>query len=467
MAGDKALRETAKIRTGRWPLRVIGGVLTYAAITAMTLLGCEIAYRTFLSHKLARDVANQIKPMGDKFGALGVAPWIFKKDFGFEFNRTPWLAASIADNRFAGCGEAPPANRFGNYGRDDPNYERADVKILLVGASFTLVGDRGGHLVNELVADELSRRTGKRVSVLNFSRDATGILMHMDMVRAKLDELKPNLVLVAANVTQLIYQRHWRVVTQGANGFRRFYFMLDPVEKIVDPDRAVLQPTVINDHITREWCDRNNNALLLRDYAALGRDRLMPQLVSEREQLYKEQRLPRPTVDFWRRDRSFMYSRIVHGNAFHDLDLFAGQPVYTHTSLVRFSDDQGTAEAAARAKARSVPIIPIHIPTLPEMRASESGSEFGYVAHGVPQDQGASLVADFAQLVGEPWVHIYKYYSPALKADPLKLVQSEADNHPNARGVHAMADALVAMLLEHPASAPLLRPAVTARDLGN
>jgi hypothetical protein len=467
MPGNKALGETAKTRTGRWAMRFVGGALTYAAITAITLVGCEIAYRTFLSHKLARDIAKQLKPTGDKFGAIGVAPWIFKKDFGFEFNRTPWLAASIAENRFAGCGEAPPANRFGNVGRDDPNYERADVKILLVGASFTLVGDRGGHLVNELVAEELSRRTGKRVSMLNFSRDATGILMHMDMVRAKLDELKPNLVLVAANVTQLIYQRHWRVVTQSANGFRRFYFMLDPVEKIVDPDRAVLQPTVINDHITREWCDRNNGALFLRDYAALGRDQLMPQLVSERERLYKEQRLPRPTVDFWRLDRSFMYSRVVHGNAFHDLDLFAGQPVYTHSNLTRFSDDPDTVSAAAKAKARSVPIIPIHIPTLPEMRASDAGSLFGYVAHGVPVEQGESLAADFARLVGEPWVHIYKYYAPALKADPLKLVHSDEDSHPNPLGVHAMADALVAMLLEHPASAPLLRPAVAARDLRN
>jgi hypothetical protein len=467
MARDSVVSETAKIRGGRWPLRLIGGAVTYAAITAVTLLGCEVAYRVFLSHKLERDIAKQLTPTGDKFGAFGVAPWKFNKDTGFEFKRTPWLAATIDNNRFAGCGEAPAANRFGNVGRDDPNYERADVKFLLVGASFTMVGDRGGHLVNELVADELSRRTGKRVSILNFSRDATGILMHMDMVRARLDELKPNVVLVAANVTQLIYQRHWRVVLDDANGFHRFYFMLDPVEKIVDADRAVLQPTVISDHITHEWCARNSGALAMRDYAALGRDPLMPQLISEREKLFNEQRLPRPTVNFWRLDRSFMYSRLVHGNAFHELDLFEGQPVYTHSNLARFSDDQGSVAAAALAKSRSVGIIPIHIPTLAEMRASETGEEFGYVAHGVPAEQGAGLAADFAELVGEPWVPIYKYYAPALKADPLKLVHSDEDSHPSPLGVHAMADALVAMLLEHPASAPLLRPAVTARDLRN
>ena len=124
-------------------------------------------------------------------------------------------------------------------------------------------------------------------------------------------------------------------------------------------------------------------------------------------------------------------------------------------------------EAAAIAKARSVPIIPIHVPTLPEMRASDTGSLFGYAAHGVPEQQGESLAADFAQLVGEPWVHIYKFYAPGLKADPLKLVHSDEDSHPNPLGVHAMADAMVAMLLEHPASAPLLRSAVTARDLRN
>lgn len=467
MAGDNTVRDEARIRANHWLRSVIAGALTYAAITSVTLLGCEIAYRVFLSHKLARDLSQQVKPMGDKFGAYGVEPWKFNKDTGFDFNQTPWRGISVVDNRFAGCGVAPPANRFGNVGRDDPGYERADVKIMLVGASFTMVGDRGGHLVNELVADELSRRTGKRVSILNFSRDATGILMHMDMVRAKLAALKPDLVLVGANVTQLIYQRHWRVVTAEANGFHRFYFMLDPVQKIVDPDRAVLQTTVISDGITQEWCERSNGALFLRDYAALGRDPLLPQLISEHERLYQDQRRPRATVDFWRLDRSFMYSRLVHGNAFDGLDLFSGQPVYTHTALTRYSDDKGVAETAALAKARSVPMIPIHIPTLPEMRASQTGEEFGYLAHGVPAEQGASLAADFARLVGEPWVPIYKYYAPALKADPLKLVQSDEDSHPSPLGVHAMADALVAMLLEHPASAPLLRPAVTARDLRN
>src|SRR4029079_18979871 len=140
---------------------------------------------------------------------------------------------------------------------------------------------------------------------------------------------------------------------------------------------------------------------------------------------------------------------------------------YTHTALTRYADGKNVAEAVALAKAHSVPVIPIHIPTLPERRGSQTGDEFGYVAHGVPAAQGASLAADFAQLVGWPWVPIYKYYAPALKSDPLKLVHSEEDSHPSPLGVHAMADALVAMLLEHPATAPLLRPAVTARDLRN
>ena len=118
----------------------------------------------------------QIKPMGDKFSALGVAPWKFNKDIGFEFNRTPWRAVSIADNSYAGCGVAPAANRFGNYGRDDPDYERADVKILLVGASFTMVGDKGGHLVNELVAQELSRRTGVSPELLRAWERRYGLL---------------------------------------------------------------------------------------------------------------------------------------------------------------------------------------------------------------------------------------------------------------------------------------------------
>src|SRR4051812_34392957 len=112
MAGDNTVRDEARIRANHWLRSVIAGALTYAAITSVTLLGCEIAYRVFLSHKLARDLSQQVKPMGDKFGAYGVEPWKFNKDTGFDFNQTPWRGISVVDNRFAGCGVAPPANRF-------------------------------------------------------------------------------------------------------------------------------------------------------------------------------------------------------------------------------------------------------------------------------------------------------------------------------------------------------------------
>jgi hypothetical protein len=94
---------------------------------------------------------------------------------------------------------ALPRTRFGNFGPDDPNYEKADVKIMAVGSSFNLVGDEKGRLSLDLAAEQLSRRTGRRVSILNFSRDATGLLAHMDIARAKIDELKPHVLLVLAN----------------------------------------------------------------------------------------------------------------------------------------------------------------------------------------------------------------------------------------------------------------------------
>ena len=76
------------------------------------------------------------------------------------------------------------------------------------------------------------------------------------------------------------------------------------------------------------------------------------------------------------------------------------------------------------------------------------------------------------QLSADDWISqgikaLAKSGFTALKADPLKLVHDEEDSHPNSLGVHAMAKAMVAMLLEHPASAPLLKPARTAGNLGN
>jgi hypothetical protein len=165
--------------------------------------------------------------------------------------------------------------------------------------------------------------------------------------------------------------------------------------------------------------------------------------------------LPKVTVDFWRTDVSFVFNLFRRGDPFYNTPVFADQPVYMPLTLDRYTDDTDFNSAMGHLKTTGIPVIPVHIATLPEMRNFPNGG-FEFQAHGVPSRRGARLVASLEAALGEPFEHLYSYYAKELKKDPLQLVHSADNSHPSKLGVDAMADALERMLLQHPRTARLL-----------
>ena len=432
-------------------LRTALGVIAAIAFTAILV---EAMYRYYLSRIVAEDVARAFQPsQRPTFGAYGVPPWRFSPDLGFTFNEQPWRAAIFKDGTFEKCENAGQGNRFGNYGKAPDDYASADLKIMVVGSSYTMVYNADGKLIDEVLGDRLSARLNKRVRILNFSRDATGVLSNLDIVRYKLDEIKPDIVLALMNVTALVYQRHWRTVKREQDDFHRMYFLLDADESASDPKRAVAQPQVISDRITDEWCKKIGSQTGNPD--ALRKDPLARDLVSRHQTLQRDMAIPRVLIDFWRLDLSFVMNLLRTGEPFSGMNMFSDQPIYSKLELQRFTDDAAFNTAVDRIKKSGVPLLPIHLPTLNEMKAHPHGG-FEFLAHGVPTRQGASLVASLEQAIGERFDHLYRRYSAPHKADPAQLVNSATGSHPSKLGVDAMADALERLLLEHPRTAPLL-----------
>jgi len=450
-------RQPSKLTYAR---TVFGALASTIFIVALTALLVECAYRYYLSSMVAAEVANRtdsFKPAErPSFGAHGVAPWLFDKNVGHSFQPGPWRTAIINNGAFESCKSAGEGNRLGNVGWVADDYANADLRLMIVGSSFSMVPDEKGHLVERVLMERLRSRLNRSVSVLNYSRDSTGVLAYLDMARFKFEESKPHAIIALINTTALVYRRHWRVVLPEEDGFRRLYFSLDPVPRPTDFKRAVPQTFVISDAITEEWCQKMAKARARGDESALRQEPLVKALVARYNTLQRDMVMPKVAINFWRSDVSFAWNLLTTGDPFDGMVMFPDQPVYTPLTLDHYSDDPAFNATVNCLKELGLPVIPVHIPTLVEMRRQPDGG-FEFATYGLPPRQGASLVADLEKALGEPFVQLYRYYPSELKGDPLKLVVHDANDHPSKLGVHAMAEGLERMLLEHPRTAGLLR----------
>ncbi len=326
---------------------------------------------------------------------------------------------------------------------------------MIVGSSLSIIRDDKGQLVNEVMMDDLSERLGKSVSVVNFSRDGTGVLSYIDAAAAKVEELNPDAVILLANTVSLNYRRHWRVVLPDGDGFNRLWFLLDPIEHPTDLNlsRMVPQTPFVYDRITDPWCRRLAAAKDRGDSQALVDDPLIKAMVAEHGRIADRIATPQVTVDFWRHDVSFVFNVLSSGDPFKGVPIFGEQPVYSPMTFDRYEEDPQFVAAMDRLKARKIPIIPVHLATLPEVQSN--GGEFELAGNR------ASLIADLERALGMRFVNLYRYYPDEYGPSPQRLFKSNVDFHPSPLGVDIMAAALERMLLEHEATAELFRrPAV-------
>ncbi len=237
--------------------RRIADVALVLVVTAVTLVIAEGGYRVYLWRGLSAEYAERTKDdPAPTFGFYGYPPpWHFDRELGFSYTDGPTLGGAIVDGAFKLCDpKAVLGNRYGNASEMRGDYASADLKIAFFGSSFTMgdPGWRGDTVTNQLQA-LLSAQLGKRVSILNYSRDATGILTMADIARARIDTDKPDMILFTFNSTAPAYQRQWRIIKETRPGFYGMYQSLDPTEDAAR-DRRVLSLIPISSRVTPEWC---------------------------------------------------------------------------------------------------------------------------------------------------------------------------------------------------------------------
>ena len=88
--------------------------------------------------------------------------------------------STIQDGKVAMCNQIV-SNSDGNLGRERQLLRADDPLILVVGDSFSDNAHLGGITWPDLMADELSRKSGHSISVLNYSRSGYGLAQMITM----------------------------------------------------------------------------------------------------------------------------------------------------------------------------------------------------------------------------------------------------------------------------------------------
>lgn len=423
-------------------------LLLVVSLIGLTLT--EIGYRWYLFAELQRAATPFPTPESvRRFGFYKYpSPWRFDNAMGFAYTEGPWLAGRITSGQFDHCGSVQGGNRFGNYGAAIGDYESAELKIMLIGSSFTLFALDGpeSSTSNQLQA-RLGVRLGKSVHVLNYSRDATGILASFDIAAARVDDMRPDLILFAFNSTAFGYQRNWRVVVPAAHGFWRMYFTIDP-DETPRPGRSRVHPNVISEGVSEGWC-RRLTALRRRERGdpVLAADPLVKSMVEEYGRLLTELGTKQIGVDFMSVSRSFIWNALWHGDPFHRTPTFVEDKMALPQHLDSFADDTDYMAAVAKLRVSGVPFLLVHLPSLADLRQGQ-GMVFGI--SGTPEARERALARSLEETTGQKIIHLIDYYSPEALARPLRLVAGEHDSHPGALGNAEMAAALEHLLLSHP-----------------
>lgn len=426
-------------------------ILMYALSTALCLLIVESGYRVYLSTKLHYEFDQRKAEIADlSYGVHGIpAPWRYSETNGFDFNDHEWVSAVIENGEFSHCGYSQFINRFGNVGRAD-GFESADIRVMLFGSSYTMGPDEQNEQVTDNLAARLSERLGKNVSVMNYSRDATGLLSAFDIADVAIKEFDADLLIFTFNTTGLFYRRHWRVLTEDPEepSIKRLVFSLENTPNPTNPETMVINAILATEDVSRAWCERMDAPDEQPEDVRKADAQVVARLNDAYQRVQADINLPEIVLDFYRLDLSFVWNRIFHANALYNLQIYEqDRPINAPLTIDSYEKDETFVKRVAALRDSGVPMMLVHIPTLPEMETFTPG-DFLYGQFGPPENVERGLEESLERLTGEEIIHLFKYYPDGDKANPESLVNTRKDWHPSKRGTELIAKTLEELIIE-------------------
>lgn len=383
----------------------------------------EIGYRALLRVKLPQHF-GELKPAEGYFSLYDKTLWEFDKDFGYRYPPGRVIHyTGIQNGAVRDCFPIDVVNARGNIGPITGSYEDADLKILLFGdswAAFNLDNKTWPFFLQK----ELEERLDRSVHVVNFGRDAYGVLQMMDFAAAMIPEWKPDLALFTFITDDLQRARFWRAPI-FVNGESRVLTVVEPES---EPDlRDGVDTFMLAHEATLEWCKSMQGKT--------EPDRVLKKI------LERQAKLQTPgnqlLFNIYTFEKSFLLDRVLHGNPFHDP--FSGSPTFLsqlHLQISDYAQDSEFLGSLDAVEKSGVPFIPVHLAFFPEIK---DGVEY------ITNDKQERLLESLERELGQEVLKTTDYIDLPMDR-PERMNASETNYHPSLWGMQFYARVVADML---------------------
>lgn len=373
----------------------------------------EGTYRVKLYRSLQRRPSNPVLPVTSH------SVYAYDPDYGYRYiPNAAQVVVGIQHGRVLFCWHGS-VNDEGNIGRMTASWSPNDLKILVVGDSFSAMpaGPEGSITWTDFLPALLSEAVGRHVSVKNYARDGYGILQMFHLALGMARIYNPDLIIVSFITDDLTRSRFYRSTTT-IGGEERVLTFFTPGHP---PDvRSTKDMILLNPKVTTAWCHLPppEQADVLREidsqYTRLARDRRSLGLTTMR--------------------KSFVYERIVYGDPFSSAFKFSRD---RHIAYHDYRDDHLFMADIKGLSALDIPVNLVHIPVMEELQAGR------YMLDA----KHAHLLQSLEQVTNREITRLLPLVTPRAHVEELFLVPY--DRHPNTRGATFYAQLIANHLTRH------------------
>ncbi len=338
-------------------------------------------------------------------------------------NNACWMTV-VAGGHAVTCVKIFESNADGLDGKTTiAEYKKATNKIMVFGDSFSH-WDWGGNTWPDLLQQNLNATRSKTTAVLNYARGAYGVLQMLDLAADKINELHPDLVVIAVIGDDFSRARWWGSEVQK-DGITRWMISTNKNEFLDlkhSSDFALIVPAA-----TEEW------GMKVRANAVKPGDPVLNQANLQYARLKKENDSVHKQVPLFSWGHSFLYAKIRTGDPFGNRHSWAGLP---RTNITDFSTDQKAQDDVKKICASGVPVMLVY---LPEMSEFKSHSIIDEPLKG----QNQKLVGSLQKMFKRNFHLLQNEYKGPL---PAKIDLAPQDMHPNKDGLKLYADIITPMV---------------------
>ena len=430
-------------------------LLLIALLTLTGLVASESAYRVFLSYHLAIHLDQQSRkeaikgPQKNQRHTINTHSYpnvhIYNQNYGFDHYTGTAVRAIFENDKFVSCDWSDLASwSKDSISPEHGEYFDADVKVLFVGSSFTAIEDENGDLATTRAARNLSNKLGQHVVIQNMSRGAYGLLAMADLAKVKIDEYKPDLLILAPNTPDLARPRWWPIFVPDDGGFYRYYQSRVAAPNPITKQNTVLHRYIFSDKLTVEWCEKMTSAMNSGNEDFVSNDSLKKSILRYEEYHAKLREAPKIEPNLLTLNTSFLYNRLRYKDPYRNVDVYKGENPLAGISIRDFTHDAQFMAAWKSIQDSNIPTYILHIPYLPEI---ENGIEFVGGHGGISKDSIDQLILSIPKFYDMEILSLLPYFKSPVE-DPLQFVQSETDWHPNAEGTKIISNGLEDLLLK-------------------